>query len=238
MFKKIGNILLNIVISIWFLVAIFVTACLLSYNEFKVTTFGTNSFLIIDSDEMEPDFLEGDLLIVKRNADNKIDIGDKVFYYNSFMDSAVLIYMDTVQDKHPISKGEVTYVLDGERVSGEYIIGKADTAKAYHKVGTVLGILTSKWGFMFLIIFPTLFAIMYEIAMIIEMNREKEEDDDEPEEEIEDKKEEITEEHKSEIKKEDEEELEKTKVLKILDDPEIDLSEDETDEDEKDNLDS
>lgn len=243
MFKKIGNILLNIVISIWFLVAIFVTVCLLSYNEFKVTTFGTNSFLIIDSDEMEPDFLEGDLLIVKRNADNKIDIGDKVFYYNSFMDSAVLIYMDTVQDKHPISKGEVTYVLDGERVSGEYIIGKADTAKAYHKVGTVLGILTSKWGFMFLIIFPTLFAIMYEIAMIIEMNREKEEDDDaddaddEPEE-IEDKKEEITEEHKPEIKKEDEEELEKTKVLKILDDPEIDLSEDETDEDEKDNLDS
>lgn len=241
MFKKIGNIVLDIVITIWFLVAIFVTVCLLSYNEFKVTTFGTNSFLIIDSDEMEPDFLEGDLLIVKRNADNKIDVGDKVFYYNSFMDSAVLIYMDTVQDKHPISKGEVTYVLDGERVSSEYIIGKADTTKAYHKLGTILGILTSKWGFMFLIIFPTLFAIMYEIAMIIEMNREKEEDDDESEDEIHDKKEkkneELVDKHEPEIK-EEEEDLEKTKVLKLFDEPEIDLSEDETDEDEKDNLDS
>lgn len=184
MIKKVGQVLFDVVVSVWFILAIFVTVCLLSYNEFKVTNFGKYSFLIIDSDEMEPEFLEGDLLIVKRNADNKINIGDKVFYYNSFMDSAVMIYLDTVQNKSMVSKSETTYVLDGEKVSGEYIIGKSDSAKAYHKLGFILGILTSKWGFMFLIIFPTLFAIMYEIAMIIELSRNNnEEKNDENEKE-------------------------------------------------------
>ena len=173
MIKKIGNFLLDIVVTIWFLVAIFVTVCLLSYNEFKVSTFGKYSFLIIDSEEMEPKFMEGDLLIVKRNADNVINVGDKVFYYNSLMNSSVLIYSDTVQAKEQITKKETTYTLDGEKVSGEYIIGKLDTAKSYHKLGAILGIFTSKWGFMFLIIFPTLFAIMYEVAMIIELSKDK-----------------------------------------------------------------
>ena len=83
--KRIGSFLLDIVIGVWLIVAIFVTICLLSYNDFMVTTFGKTSLVIIDSDEMEPDFLEGDLLIIKRNSDSKINVGDKVFYYNSAM---------------------------------------------------------------------------------------------------------------------------------------------------------
>ena len=176
MLKKVGNFVLDILITIWFFVAIFVTICLLSYNEFKVSTFGKYSFLIMDSEELEPDFLEGDLVIVKRNADNAIEIGDKIFYYNSMMNSEVLIYTDTVQNKKQVVKGEMTYTLDGEDVSGEYVIGKMDTAKSIHNVGTFLGIFTSKWGFMFLVIFPTLFAIMYEIAMIIELSKEEKRD--------------------------------------------------------------
>lgn len=166
--KNIGRILFDIIVCIWLVVAIFVTVCLLSYNEFKVSVFGKNTLLIIDSDEMEPEFMEGDLLIVKRNSDNKINIGDQVFYYNSAKDSNVLIYKDDVEEKQEITKDETTYTLDGNRVSGQYIIGKADTAKAYHKLGMVLQVFTSKWGFMFLVIFPTLFAIIYEILMIVD----------------------------------------------------------------------
>ncbi len=172
MMKKIGEFILDIVIGIWLIAAIFVTICLLSYNEFKVSTFGKTSLLIIDSDEMEPDYLEGDLLLVKRNSDNKINPGDKVFYYNSAMNSNVLIYLDTVESKQPIDKNETTFTLDGENVSGEYVIGKTDTVKAIHKVGTYLGIFTSRWGYMFLVIFPTLFAIIYEIMMIIDAKHE------------------------------------------------------------------
>lgn len=170
--KTIGNFLLDIVIGVWLVAAIFVTVCLLSYNKYNVSTFGNTSLLIIDSDEMEPQFMEGDLVIVKRNSDNKINVGDKVFYYNSAMNSNVFIYYDTVEEKEPVTRDETTFVINGEKVSGEYIIGKADGAKVMHRAGTFLGIFTSRWGFMFLVIFPTLFAIIYEIMMIIDAKRE------------------------------------------------------------------
>ena len=172
MFKKIGNFILDVVIGTWLVVAIFVTVCLLSYNDFQVQVFEKSTLLVIDSDSMEPYFYEGDLVIVKRNSDNKINVGDKVFYYNSAMDSNVWIYLDTVQDKKMVTRDEATYTLNNEVVSGEYIIGKADGALVHHKLGTVLNIFTSRWGFMFLVIFPTLFAIIYEIMMIVAARHE------------------------------------------------------------------
>jgi hypothetical protein len=169
--KAIGNFLLDIVIGAWLIAAIFVTVCLLSYNDFRVTTFGSTALLIIDDDSMEPTFKEGDLVIVKRNSDNKINVGDKVFYYNSAMDSNVWIYLDDVEEKTPITRDETSYKLAGKTVSGEYVIGKADGAMVMHHAGTFLGIFTSRWGFMFLVIFPTLFAIMYEIMMIFDTTK-------------------------------------------------------------------
>ena len=174
--KKVGKVLLEIVIGCWFLIAIFVTVCLLSYNSFNVTTLGKSSLIIIDSDEMEPEYMEGDLVVVKRNSDNKINVGDPVFYYNAAKNSSVLVLYNTVQGKEPVTKTETTFILDGEKVSGQYMIGKAETAKVYHKLGTILNILTSQWGFMFLIIFPTLFAIIYEIMMIVTLSKTKTEE--------------------------------------------------------------
>ncbi len=174
--KKVGKVLLEIVIGCWFLIAIFVTVCLLSYNSFNVTTLGKSSLIIIDSDEMEPEYMEGDLVVVKRNSDSKINVGDPVFYYNAAKNSSVLVLYNTVQGKEPITKTETTFILDGEKVSGQYMIGKAETAKVYHKLGTILNILTSQWGFMFLIIFPTLFAIIYEIMMIVTLSKTKTEE--------------------------------------------------------------
>ena len=88
------------------------------------------------------------------------------------MNSNVWIYLNTVSDKKPITRDETTYTIDNENVSSEYIIGKADGAKVMHKAGTFLRIFTSRWGFMFLVIFPTLFAIIYEIMMIVDARKE------------------------------------------------------------------
>lgn len=175
--KKVGSILLSILVWIWFIIAVFVTICLLSYNDFKVTTFGKYSLIIMDSDEMEPEFKEGDLLIVKRNADNKINVGDEVFYYNTSKDSNVTIFTDKVQSKEAVTKTETTYTLNNSSVSGDYVIGTTSSTTAYHGLGTILGVLTSKWGFMFLVILPTLFAVIYEIMMIIDLVKNGEEED-------------------------------------------------------------
>ena len=172
--KKGLIIVRNILIGIWFVIAVFTTACLLSYNDFKVTTFGKTSLVIMDDNELEPDFLEGDLLVVKRDSDKKINNGDKVLYYNANKDSDTLIFSGVIQEKNEVNKTETTYMINNEKVSGDYVIGTFKNTKAYHSLGTILGVLTSKWGFMFLVIFPTLFGTIYEVIMIVDLAKKKE----------------------------------------------------------------
>ena len=166
--KKLGTILKTAGILIWLVIAIFVTICLLSYNDFRVSTFGKYSLIIMDNDEYEPEYLEGDLLIVKRNSNAKIEVGDTIFYYNTSKDSDTTVYTDVVQAKKDISRSETTFTVNDSKVSGDYVIGTKRSTKVMHHMGTFLSIMTSKWGYMFLVIFPTLFATIYEAILIVE----------------------------------------------------------------------
>ena len=52
-------------------------------------------------------------------------------------------------------------------LSSEFVIGKAETSKTYHNLGSILSVLESKYGFLFLIIFPILVLFIYEIYIVI-----------------------------------------------------------------------
>ena len=175
--ELIKKILFDIIVGIWFVIALFTTICLLSYNDFGVTTFGKQTLLIMDSDELEPAYPEGSLVVVKRSSDNKIDVGEKVFYYNSAMNSNILVFLGDVEKKEEVSKTDTTYTIDGEHVSGEFVIGSTKDAKTYNKLGTILSALTSRWGFMFFILFPMLFAIIYEVMMIVDAAKKDKNED-------------------------------------------------------------
>ena len=47
-----------------------------------------------------------------------------------------------------------------------YVIGNTEGVTVIPKLGTVLGILESKWGFLILIVFPSLLAFIYEITVV------------------------------------------------------------------------
>lgn len=175
--KKVGNILWDIIIFVWIFVAIFVTICLLSYNEFNIPKFGSHTLLIIDSSELEPDYHEGDLLIINRDNDSEINSGDKVFFYNGNRSNEYLINVGEVTNKMTVTGTESTFEINGSKVSGSYVMGKTTSTKILPTWGMILGIFTSQWGYMFLVIFPTLFAIIYEILMIVEASRELKEKD-------------------------------------------------------------
>ena len=169
--KAIGRVFKTAAILIWLVVAIFVTVCLLSYNEFRVSTFGKYSLIIMDSDAYEPEYLEGDLLIVKRNSDAKIDIGDTVFYYNTAKDKNTTVFSGVVQNKETINVAETTYTVNDTKISDDYIIGATKSVKQFHTLGTILSILKSKWGYMFAVILPTLFATVYEAILIFDLTK-------------------------------------------------------------------
>lgn len=151
-------------IIIYAIIAVFVTICLLSYNEFKVTEFGETSLVLIDNEELQPNYNKGDLVIV--NRDTRIRENDSIFFYNTSADK-VEITVANVTNVEKVSNFEYTYTLEGNMIiSSEYVIGNTEGVTVIPKLGTVLGILESKWGFLILIVFPSLLAFIYEITVV------------------------------------------------------------------------
>jgi hypothetical protein len=169
--KKILNFVKGLLISIWVLAAVISTICLISYNDFMVSEIGNYSIFIIDNDRLEPDFKEHDLVIVKKVTEGNYKVGEKAFFY-----------LDNPQDQVFINYGEITSITEEDHAEDSYyfgkdvvahgkMIGKANGARVFHGLGLILSIFESRWGFMFLVIFPTIFAIVYEVYSIIEEAR-------------------------------------------------------------------
>lgn len=167
--KKPIRIIRNLIIVIYAVIAIAVTICLLSYNEYKISEFGTYSLIIIDNNELVPEFNKGDLVIV--NKEPKPKIGDNVFFYNTYSKEITVSHAKVV-DEEKITSTETTYTLEGEQpISSEYILGLSTESTRLNGVGTILGILESKWGFLILIVLPCLLAFIYELWEIISQVR-------------------------------------------------------------------
>ena len=171
--KTIGNI----IFIIYAIIAVFVTICLLSFNEFKVSEFGDTSLVIVDNQDLEPNFNEGDLVLVDKGK--RIREGDTIFFYNTSAD-VVEVTLAQVQKIEKVSNLEYTYTVEGDvAISSEYVLGNAEDVTKISNVGTVLGVLESKWGFLILIVFPSLLAFIYEITVVFTEIREGKKDDDE-----------------------------------------------------------
>ena len=148
---KIGGIILLVVYAA---MAITLTLFLLKYNDYNITEINGNSFVI-------------DLVVVKKNDNKDIKIGDKIFFYE-IENEKVTVNLGNVINKEVVNDKETTFVMDGEYpISSEYVIGKASTSKSYAKLGSVLNVLESRYGFLFIIIFPILIIFIYEIYAAI-----------------------------------------------------------------------
>lgn len=157
--------ILSIIAIIYAIIAIFVTVCLLSFNDYRVSEFGNTSFIIMSNNELEPEYNKGDLIIASK--DSKIEVGDYVFFYDRSGNGVRISYAE-VKNIDVSTTGEKAYNIEGDyTLSSDYIIGSSTDLTVMHNVGTVLSILESRWGFLFLIVLPTLIAFLYEIVEVI-----------------------------------------------------------------------
>ena len=153
----------NLVVIIYVIVAITVTLCLLNYNEYNVTVFGNNSLILITDDSLSPDYVEGDLVIAKKEKLDEIKEGDKIFFYNE--NDIKLGEVKQINKYEGISS---TFILDGNhQIVEDEVIGSEESVKVYPNLGKILSILESKWGFLFLIIFPSVLAFLHEIFQVV-----------------------------------------------------------------------
>lgn len=159
--KIIGNILTVFVLVL----VISMSVILLSYNDYKVSEFGDTTLLIVDEDLME--FKSGSILLVDACDPKDVKAGDYVFYYDTSIKPVVskLTKIDTIYQEE---QGEVAFTLpDGYILDGKHIIGKKEDTKEIKKWGTVLSVLTSKWGNLFLVVLPAFILFVYEIINVV-----------------------------------------------------------------------
>lgn len=172
--KTLGKILLALLLIPYLVIVIFLTACLLNYNDYNLTEFGRNTLIMIGQDEIEG-FNQGDLVVVFKNKNKDINVGDNIFFYDTTSKENVVSYAK-VENKVDITRSESTFTIEGGyKLSSEYVIGKESTCKTYKNVGTVLSVLESRWGFLFFVIFPIILIFMYEVYMLIMELRESRE---------------------------------------------------------------
>ena len=164
--KTIGNLIIIIYVA----VAIFTTICLLTFNEYRVSEFGDKTLVIINKDEEGTIYKKGDLVIVGKQGYEKADKGDTIFFY----DNDGIKIAEVVQ-KNDYGDSGVTFTIEGNyQVVKSDMIGTANNSKVISKVGSVLSVLESKWGFLFLIVFPSLLAFLHEIyEFILELTNKK-----------------------------------------------------------------
>ena len=164
--KKIGSI----IIILYVIVAIFVTMCLLTFNKYKVSQFGDKTLVIIDHDDETLKYKNGDLVIVGLTGYENAEEGDNVFFYK---DNGIKIA--EIKKKNNYGEAGITFTIDGNyQVVHEDVIGTSNNETVIGGIGGILGALESKWGFLFLIVFPSMLAFLREIKeLFMELTNKK-----------------------------------------------------------------
>ena len=169
------KVLGTIFIIAYSIIAIAVTILLLSYNEYMCSEINGYTFYIVKDDTLEPEFVKGDLILIKQANPEKIKVGDKLFLYQNITDSDYRVRYGTLT--YMSRQGSRTiYDIDGEyQFDSTYLIGAENGTLKYEHLGTILGILTSRWGYLFCIVIVTLLLFLeelYELFMEIKYGNE------------------------------------------------------------------
>ena len=186
--KKVGRFIANILIVVYAIIAITVTILLLSYNDYQMSVIGDYTFIIMKDDELEEaGYPEGALVLVKETKAKNINEGDHIFLYRNISTSQFEIkYAQVIMKDTSGGEYATQYILDGNAiVDHEDVIGTTKDIKVIPHLGTILSILQSRYGYLFLIVVVSFIAFLYEIyELIMEIKygeREDEEDYDDEE---------------------------------------------------------
>lgn len=165
-FGVIKKIIIGICAVVFFAFVIGMTILLLNFNDYGVTQFDDKSLIIIRDDISSDVYKKGDLVIVKAKKLENIQPGDELFVYKVSENNAVTIDLGKV-DKVYTKEKAISY-QNGSTYAFDFVIGESE--KIYNDIGSILAIIESKWGFLFIVLVPSFLIFIYELyALIIEI---------------------------------------------------------------------
>ncbi len=161
--KKVLKFIFGLFSFVYLIVAVFSIVCLLKRNDYGYPQFNTKTLIVID--EADGYYEKGDLVILSKPSNDEVNVNDAVFFYETEFKKNT-IGIGTVTEKEIVNEKEVTYHVTGTSFSSEFLIGKVSGSVRYPFVGKLLSVLTSKWGFFFIIIIPFFILFMIELFAI------------------------------------------------------------------------
>ncbi len=171
--KMIKRIIIGVVLVVFFAFTITMTVLLLNYNKFGVTQFNDTSLLLIRNGFSSETYQKGSLVVVESKPVKNYNVGEEAFVYHLDGKGGVDIQLGVIGQIHE-EDNAITF-SNGETYSDEFIIGTGE--KIYPNLGTYLGVIESKWGFLFIILVPNFFLFVYQLySLIVEIKYGKEED--------------------------------------------------------------
>lgn len=155
-----------------------ITMGILLRNKYGYTQIEDFTFVTMQEETYEyiDKAKEGDLLVVK--SSKKIEVGDVIYYYIN-INNQYVVKSGAVAE---VTQGETTalYILQDESrttVASTKVLGKE--SNLYHTWGTVLDVLMSRFGFLFLVLLPIMIVFIYQIyefVMVLKFEEVEEED--------------------------------------------------------------
>ena len=171
--KLVKSIIMGILLFVYFAFVIVMTVLLLNFNDYGVTQFGNTSLIIINDEISNNNYNKGDVVIVKREKLEKLEVGSELFTYKVDEKGAVSIDLGIIGNIYP--EEDAISFENGSTYSMEFIAG-IPTEK-HEKIGTFLSIVESKWGFLFIVLVPSFLIFVYEVySLIIEIKYGKDEE--------------------------------------------------------------
>ena len=172
-FKIIKQVIIITLLVIFLGFTISLTILLLNRNQYGLTQFDETTILVIKKNFSSDKYKRGSLVFVESKRITDYKVGDTVFTYHLDGQGGVNIQYGVIGQVHPEDKA-ITFD-NGETYSEEFIMGSG--VKKYDKVGTYYSIITSKWGFLFLILVPNFFIFVYQLyTLIIEIKYRKDDE--------------------------------------------------------------
>lgn len=170
--KKAGSIVISVILWIVILIAaLYSFVTLATRDDHNIASIGGISPLVVQTESMAPTFNAGDLILIKKCDPATLEEGDVVTFHTIIENQYALNTHRIVEIKE--ENGVRSYVTQGDNnsISDDHIISDGDIVGKYMshvpKVGKLMDFLSSKIGFLVVIVLPMLLFFIYQVYNLI-----------------------------------------------------------------------
>ena len=171
--KRIGGILLDILIALVIILGIITTIISITSNEDGIpNVFGYSPFSI-QTNSMAPSLKSGDLIIVKSVDPATLKVGDIISYYDTIDGENVI---KTHRIVNIFDDGVRLYTTRGDNndVDDDYVLTEVDIIGKYQSIripllGYIIDFFKSKWGFLLFIVVPLAIIFIVQLISLIRL---------------------------------------------------------------------